>query len=103
MAKVVNLTNNGKDSFDDKQFIGKKKQPYNLNDKELMEIYINPNMVVKLLQNDNGLFVDFRKYYKGYPTQKGLRFLASKMIDLDTILIPEIKKIVNINKENEDI
>ena len=66
------------------------KKTYDLVDDELKVITLDNDLVVKLIANNKGVFVDFRKYYKGYPTKKGIRIIASKFNELANILEKEI-------------
>ena len=50
-----------------------------------------------MIANNKGVFVDFRKYYKGYPTKKGIRILASKFKEIAQLLDADIKKNVVFN------
>lgn len=47
---------------------------YNLDDIEIKKISLDKNICVRIINNINGTFVDIRKYYKGYPTKRGIRF-----------------------------
>lgn len=79
----------------DKAFLSKKskKNNYDLNDKELKVIHISDDVTARLIANDNGYFVDIRKYYKGYPTKKGIRILATKFVTMADILKIDIEEL----------
>lgn len=47
---------------------------YNLDDVELKKINLDKNICIRVINNINGTFIDIRKYYKGYPTKRGIRF-----------------------------
>lgn len=58
---------------------------YDLEDVELKKINLDKNLCVRLISNINGTFVDIRKYYKGYPTKRGVRisnYMFQKLIEL---------------------
>lgn len=72
----------------------KVKTTYDLIDDELKVITLDNDLVVKLIANNKGVFVDFRKYYKGYPTKKGIRIIATKFKEVAKVLIEDITKLV---------
>lgn len=75
--------------------LGKKtKKPYEDNDEEHKIITLDSDLVVKLLSNNKGLFVDFRKYYKGYPTKRGIRVYASKFKKVADLLSSDIDNLL---------
>ncbi|MBP3916225.1 hypothetical protein [Clostridium sp.] len=55
-----------------------KKKTYDIDDTVIRDISLTGDIHVRLISNVNGYFVDIRKYYKQYPTKKGIRILASK-------------------------
>ena len=63
-------------------------------DDELKVITLDNDLVVKLIANNKGVFVDFRKYYKGYPTKKGIRILATKFQEVARVMNEDINKLV---------
>lgn len=56
----------------------KHKKTYDLDDTIIRDITLAGDIHVRLLSNTNGYFVDIRKYFKGSPTKKGIRMLATK-------------------------
>jgi hypothetical protein len=94
-----NSEDDKKDEIDlsntENKFINKKRKnnTYALDDKELKLIHINDDIKARLIANDNGYFVDIRKYYKGYPTKRGIRILATKFNTLADILKADIEEI----------
>lgn len=84
----------------DKQFLNKKvKKNEDFNDKDLRIININDEVKAKLIANDKGYFVDIRKYYKGYPTKKGIRILATKFVTASEIIKKDVEELFeHINK-----
>lgn len=86
-------------------FIGNKVtkgSQYDLNDEEISRVTLEGDVVVRLISNDKGVFIDIRKHYKGYPTKKGIRFAASKLINVYNLLhddiinyVPNIKESIN--------
>jgi len=72
----------------------KAKKTYDLIDDELKVVTLDNDLVVKLIANNKGVFVDFRKYYKGYPTKKGIRILATKFQEVAHVMNEDINKLV---------
>ena len=68
----------------------KTKKTYDLVDTEIRVVTLDNDLVVKLIGNNKGYFVDFRKYYKGYPTKKGIRMLATKFLEVSKVLKDDI-------------
>lgn len=55
-------------------FIG-KKYIYKLEDeKELQKVEIDKNIVLRVIEMGDKKMIDIRRYYKGFPTKKGIRF-----------------------------
>ncbi len=80
----------------------KAKKTYDLVDDELKVITLDNDLVVKLIANNKGVFVDFRKYYKGYPTKKGIRILATKFQEVARVMSEDINRLVpNANNLEE--
>lgn len=71
----------------------KKKKTYDIEDTIIREITLSGDIRVKLISNINGYFVDVRKYYKNYPTKKGIRMLASKFNIAADYLKNDLKKL----------
>ena len=69
---------------DSKKSKGKKE--YDLDDMVLRDISLAGDIHVRLISNTNGYFIDLRKYFKGYPTKKGIRILASKFVTASELL-----------------
>lgn len=51
------------------------KFSYKLIDEEIKKIEIEKNIILRLLKSDGKLYIDLRKYYKNYPTKRGIRIL----------------------------
>ena len=79
----------------------KTKRAYDLVDDELKIVTLDNDLVVKLIANNKGVFIDFRKYYKGYPTKKGIRILASKFQEVANIMEPDVRKLVPNSEDLE--
>ena len=47
---------------------------YSIEEKELKKIELAKNIFLRILYIHGRSMVDIRKYYKGYPTKKGIRF-----------------------------
>lgn len=72
----------------------KEKKKYDIEDTVIKDVTLNGDIHVRFLSNINGYFVDIRKFNRGYPTQKGIRFLASKFALAAEMLKDEIDKYV---------
>jgi hypothetical protein len=46
---------------------------YSLPEEELKKISLDKGLFVRLLRVDGKEYVDLRRYYKNYPTKKGIR------------------------------
>ena len=68
----------------------KRSNTYSLEDNDIKVVTLDNDIVVKLMENNMGIFVDIRKYYKGYPTKKGIRILASNFKKTADILEDDI-------------
>lgn len=74
----------------------KKKPNYDLDDTIIKDIQLSNEVHIRLLSNINGYFIDFRKYFRGYPSQKGIRVSVGKFIlacdylkkDIDALNLP---------------
>ena len=56
----------------------KKKRGYDLDDMIIRDITLSNDVHMRLISNINGYFVDIRKYFRGFPSQKGIRIAATK-------------------------
>lgn len=88
---------------DTKMLEKKVKRTYDLVDDELKVITLDNDLVVKLIANNKGVFVDFRKYYKGYPTKKGIRILATKFQEVARVMNEDINRLVPKASSLEDL
>lgn len=87
-------------NLDDSKKGHKGKKEYDLDDTVIRDITLAGDIHVQLISNTNGYFVDIRKFFKGYPTKKGIRMLASKFgtaaellkADLAPLLPPVVSK-----------
>lgn len=71
-------------------FLG-KKYTYKIDDEtELKKVELDKNIVLRIIDFNGKKLVDLRKYYKGFPTKRGIRF------DYDTF-----ETLVEIIKKNE--
>ena len=70
-----------------------KKKTYDIEDTIIREVTLTGDIRIKLISNINGYFVDIRKYYKQYPTKKGIRMLASKFSIAAEYLKNDLKKL----------
>ena len=70
------------------QFLG-KKYTYKIEDEtELKKVELDKNIVMRIIDFNGKKLVDLRKYYKGFPTKRGVRF----DYDVFETLIEIIKK-----------
>lgn len=81
----------------------KVKRTYDLVDDELKVITLDNDLVAKLIANNKGVFVDFRKYYKGYPTKKGIRILATKFQEVSRVMNDDINRLIPKTSNLEDL
>ena len=59
---------------EDTKLLG-KKYTYKIDDeKELLKVEIDKNLVLRVIEFADKKMVDIRKYYKGFPTKRGVRF-----------------------------
>ena len=56
-------------------------------EKELLRINLKKNIVVRILDVNDEKFVDFYKFYKGYPTKKNIRIKYKTYLKLKDLLI----------------
>ena len=66
------------------------KNTYNLatdEEKELLRINLKKNIVVRILDVNDEKYVDFCKYYKGYPTKKNIRIKYKTYLKIKDLLI----------------
>jgi len=85
--KVVNLDEGKKGKH-------KEKKEYDLDDSVIRDITLAGDIHVRLVANTNGYFVDIRKYFKGYPTKKGIRMLATKFATASEMLRNDLKELL---------
>ena len=81
----------------------KIKRTYDLVDDELKVVTLDNDLVAKLIANNKGVFVDFRKYYKGYPTKKGIRILATKFQEVSRVMNDDIDRLIPKTSNLEDL
>ena len=56
------------------EFLG-KKYVYKIEDeKELQKVEIDKNIVLRDIEVGDKKLIDLRRYYKGFPTKRGIRF-----------------------------
>ena len=56
-------------------------------EKELLRINLKKNIVVRILDVNDEKYVDFCKFYKGYPTKKNIRIKYKTFLKLKDLLI----------------
>jgi len=77
-----------------------EKKKYDIDDSIIRDITLANGIHVRLISNMNGYFVDIRRYYKGYPTKRGIRILASKFALAADYLKNDLAELVS-NKEEK--
>ena len=73
-----------------KDKINENKNTYNLSndeEKEILRINLKKNIVVRILDVNDEKYVDFCKYYKGYPTKKNIRIKYKTYLKIKDLLI----------------
>ena len=73
-----------------KDEIKDNKNTFNLvadEEKEILRINLKKNIVVRILDVNDEKYVDFCKYYKGYPTKKNIRIKYKTYLKIKDILI----------------
>lgn len=61
---------------------------YKVEEAEIKKVEIEKNMFLRIIQTSDDKYIDIRKYYKGYPTKKGIRF-KTKIFNLIKKIIEE--------------
>jgi len=89
-SKKVNLDENSNKS--------KKENTYDLDDTIIRDVTLPNNIHFQLISNVNGYFIDIRKHYKGYPTKKGIRMLASKFVTASNLLKNDLQELIPSTK-----
>jgi hypothetical protein len=78
-----------------KTFSGTKRKPvYNLDDNIIKVVRADNDVHFKLLSNNKGVFIDIRRYNRGFPTQKGVRVYASVFKKVSELLRDDIDVMV---------
>ena len=73
-----------------KDKINENENTYNLSndeEKEILRINLKKNIVVRILDVNDEKYVDFCKYYKGYPTKKNIRIKYKTYLKIKDLLI----------------
>ena len=64
-----------------------KKHTYKIeNEQEIKKIEIDKNIIFRLLDVNGKKLVDIRRYYKGFPTKKGIRFDYDSFKEINNII-----------------
>lgn len=64
----------------------KPKYVYTIEDEEIKKIELEKDIVLRMIKNENNIYVDIRKFYKGYPTKKGIRITKQIFDSIKEIL-----------------
>ena len=78
----------------------KPKKEYDLDDTIIRDITLSNETHLRLLSNINGYFIDIRKFFRGYPSSKGIRVSAGKFAiamdylkkDIEQLNLPGLNK-----------
>ena len=73
-----------------KDEIKDNKNTFNLvadEEKEILRINLKKNIVVRILDVNDEKYVDFCKYYEGYPTKKNIRIKYKTYLKIKDLLI----------------
>lgn len=78
----------------------KPKKEYDLDDTIIRDITLSNETHLRLLSNINGYFIDIRKFFRGYPSSKGIRVSAGKFAvameylkkDIEALNLPGLNK-----------
>lgn len=78
----------------------KAKKEYDLDDTIIRDITLSNETHLRLLSNINGYFIDIRKFFRGYPSSKGIRVSAGKFAlamdylkkDIEQLNLPGLNK-----------
>ena len=73
------------------EFLGKKRF---IGDIVIKSVTLTEQKIVKLVSYDGEYYIDFRNYYKSYPTRKGFRMPAKYFKTVVSGLNDEIEKYV---------
>lgn len=65
------------------------KIKYTLEDVEIKKVEVDKDIVIRLVDTSGYQFIDIRKYYKGYPTKRGIRIRKDKFNAVKKILLEE--------------
>ena len=84
-TKKVNLD-------DSKQKKGEKKT-YDIDDTVIRDITLTADIHGRLISNVMGYWVDLRKYFRGFPSKKGIRMLATKFAIASDFLKKDIEEL----------
>lgn len=85
-------------NLDDTKKTKKEKKVYDIDDTIMRDITLAGDIHVQLISNVNGYYVDIRKYFKQYPTKKGIRMLATKFVVAADMLKDDLKDVVELAK-----
>lgn len=89
--KIDEKINESDDDYEEiKKDNGKDdKKTYNLSnddEKEIIRINLKKNIVIRILDINDEKFIDFCKFYKGYPTKKNIRIKYKTYLKIKDIL-----------------
>lgn len=90
--KIDEKINESDDDYEEiKKDNGKDdKKTYNLSnddEKEIIRINLKKNIVIRILDINDEKFIDFCKFYKGYPTKKNIRIKYKTYLKIKDLLI----------------
>ena len=71
-----------------------EENPLNIklnHEKEIIKVEIGKNIFVRIIQTEKKFYIDFCKFYKGYPTKKNIKIEYETYIKLHDIITEEMK------------
>lgn len=69
--------------------IPKAKVKYSVEETEVKKIEVEKDIIIRLLDSGSFQFVDIRKYYKGYPTKRGIRIRKDRFDAVRKVILEE--------------
>lgn len=70
------------------------KLVYTIEETELAKFELEPNLYLRVISTGPKTVVDLRKFYKGYPTKRGVRF----NLELFSFISEKVKDFLNNSK-----
>lgn len=80
-------------NLDDSKKKKGEKKTYDIDDTVIRDITLTGDIHVRLISNVMGYWVDLRKYFRGFPSKKGIRMLATKFAIASDFLKKDIEEL----------